>query len=79
MNLYSQGIDPQLDISLADKMVETVTSITNIAPHPRTPWVGELVFTAFSGSHQDAINKCLQARNDEQPWQVAYLQLILRI
>ena len=75
MNLYSQGIDPKLDISLADEVVDTLTSITNIAMHPRHPWLGELVFTAFSGSHQDAINKCLQARNDEQPWQVAYLPI----
>jgi 2-isopropylmalate synthase len=59
MNLYSQGIDPQLDLSNADEIVRTVSECTQIATHPRHPWFGELVFTAFSGSHQDAIRKCL--------------------
>jgi 2-isopropylmalate synthase len=43
--------------------------------HPRHPWVGELVYTAFSGSHQDAIRKCLHRQSDDEPWQVAYLPI----
>ena len=43
--------------------------------HPRHPWVGELVYTAFSGSHQDAIRKCLKAQRADEPWQVAYLPI----
>lgn len=75
MNLYSQGIDPEVDLSLADEVVATVESCTNIKTHPRHPWVGELVYTAFSGSHQDAIKKCLEQQQDNAPWQVAYLPI----
>ncbi|MDK2777267.1 MAG: 2-isopropylmalate synthase [Pseudomonadota bacterium] len=75
MNLYSQGIDPQLDISIADDIIATVEACTNIKTHPRHPWVGELVYTAFSGSHQDAIRKCLAQQPDDEPWDVAYLPI----
>lgn len=75
MNLYSQGIDPEVDLSLADEVVMTVESCTNIKTHPRHPWVGELVYTAFSGSHQDAIKKCLEQQKDNEHWQVAYLPI----
>lgn len=75
MNLYSQGIDPELDISIADDIISTVESCTNIKTHPRHPWVGELVYTAFSGSHQDAIRKCLAVQKDEEFWDVAYLPI----
>jgi 2-isopropylmalate synthase len=75
MNLYSQGINPQLDLSNADEIVRTVTECTQIATHPRHPWFGELVFTAFSGSHQDAIRKCLAQQKPGEPWDVAYLPI----
>ncbi len=75
MNLYSQGIDPELDISIADDIIATVEACTNIKTHPRHPWVGELVYTAFSGSHQDAIRKCLAQQSDDEPWDVAYLPI----
>ena len=75
MNLYSQGIDPQLDISIADEIISTVESCTNIKTHPRHPWLGELVYTAFSGSHQDAIRKCLSSQDEEEHWDVAYLPI----
>ncbi|KAG8928253.1 hypothetical protein FRC00_001812 [Tulasnella sp. 408] len=57
MNLYSQGVDPKLDFSDMFSVIETVTQCNDLPVHPRHPWVGELVFTAFSGSHQDAIKK----------------------
>ncbi|MCY0966983.1 2-isopropylmalate synthase [Parathalassolituus penaei] len=75
MNMYSQGIDPELDISIADEIIATVESCTAIKTHPRHPWVGELVYTAFSGSHQDAIRKCLAVQKDEAYWDVAYLPI----
>ncbi|MFK4752632.1 2-isopropylmalate synthase [Oceanobacter antarcticus] len=75
MNLYSQGIDPQLDISMADDIISTVEACTNIKTHPRHPWLGELVYTAFSGSHQDAIRKCLAAQTENEPWDIAYLPI----
>lgn len=52
-----------------------VTECTGIPVHPRHPWVGELVYTAFSGSHQDAIRKCLHKQHPDKPWQVAYLPI----
>lgn len=75
LNLYSQGIDPGLDLSRADEIVAVVGECTGIALHPRHPWVGELVYTAFSGSHQDAIAKCLKRQRPDEPWQVAYLPI----
>jgi len=82
MNLYSQGIDPKLDLSNMDKIISMVERCTQLAVHPRHPYAGELVFAAFSGSHQDAINKCLtidaqsrQQHGDKHPWQVAYLPI----
>ena len=75
MNLYSQGIDPELDISNADEIVRVVSECTQIPTHPRHPWFGELVYTAFSGSHQDAIRKCLALQDEEAPWNVAYLPI----
>ena len=75
MNLYSQGIDPELDISNPDEIVQIVGECTSIPLHPRHPWVGELVYTAFSGSHQDAIRKCLQKQQPDEHWQVAYLPI----
>jgi len=75
MNLYSQGIDPELDISNPDEIISVVTECTKIPVHPRHPWVGEMVYTAFSGSHQDAIRKCLQSQSNDEHWQVAYLPI----
>jgi len=75
MNLYSQGVDPQLDLSSPDEIIQTYTRCTGLPVHPRHPWVGELVYTAFSGSHQDAIRKCLQKQRDDEHWQVAYLPI----
>jgi len=75
MNLYSQGIDPQLDLANADEIVRVVSECTQIAAHPRHPWLGELVYTAFSGSHQDAIRKCLSQQKADEPWDVAYLPI----
>lgn len=75
MNLYSQGIDPELDLSNPDEMIEVYTECTRLPVHPRHPWVGELVYTAFSGSHQDAIQKCLHRQQPDEPWQVAYLPI----
>jgi 2-isopropylmalate synthase len=75
MNLYSQGIDPEIDLSIADEVVATVEECTQIKTHPRHPWFGELVYTAFSGSHQDAIKKCLSVQRDDQQWDVAYLPI----
>lgn len=76
MNLFSQGVDPELDISDIDK-VRHVTEYANRLPiHPRHPYVGELVYTAFSGSHQDAIKKGMAAIGDEYDvWEVPYLPI----
>ncbi|MHB1590470.1 MAG: 2-isopropylmalate synthase [Sulfuricella sp.] len=75
MNLYSQGVNPQLDLSNPDEIIQVVTECTGIPLHPRHPWLGELVYTAFSGSHQDAIRKCLHQQQPDEPWQVAYLPI----
>ncbi|MCJ8315108.1 MAG: 2-isopropylmalate synthase [Saccharospirillaceae bacterium] len=81
MNIYSQGIDPELNLSDMDRIIATVESCTQLAVHPRHAYAGELVFAAFSGSHQDAINKCMaidtQKRKDDANthWQVAYLPI----
>ncbi|MDX5298932.1 MAG: 2-isopropylmalate synthase, partial [Gammaproteobacteria bacterium] len=75
MNLYSQGIDPMLDFSGMAEIVEVVEACTEIQTHPRHPYAGELVFTAFSGSHQDAIRKCLSRYQDGGAWNVAYLPI----
>jgi len=75
MNLYSQGIDPELDLSNMDEIISTVSACTQIQLHPRHAYAGDLVFTAFSGSHQDAIRKCLALQQADQPWNVAYLPI----
>ena len=77
LNIYTQGVDPGLDLSDIDAVVNTVNYCTNIPVHPRTPYAGDLVFTAFSGSHQDAIKKgfaAQDARNDDF-WEVPYLPI----
>ena len=75
MNLYSQGVDPELNFSRMDKIITVVEKCTQLKVHPRHPYAGELVFAAFSGSHQDAINKCLAVYKDGEPWEVAYLPI----
>ncbi|MEV6830843.1 2-isopropylmalate synthase [Amycolatopsis sp. NPDC051102] len=85
MNLYSQGIDPQIDFSDMDEIKRTVEYCNQLPVPERSPWGGDLVFTAFSGSHQDAINKGLDALKDaadkagvpvdEHPWEVPYLPI----
>lgn len=75
MNLYSQGIDPELDLSDMRRIIETVEYCTEIETHPRHAYAGELVYTAFSGSHQDAIRKSLAKQGADEPWQVAYLPI----
>ncbi|WP_020642087.1 2-isopropylmalate synthase [Amycolatopsis balhimycina] len=85
MNLYSQGIDPQIDFSDMDEIKRTVEYCNQLPVPERSPWGGDLVFTAFSGSHQDAINKGLDALKDaadkqgvpidEYPWEVPYLPI----
>jgi len=75
MNLYSQGVDPRLDFANMDEIIQTVKECTQLPVHPRHPWAGELVFTAFSGSHQDAIKKCLSKHDEKEPWEVAYLPI----
>lgn len=75
MNLYSQGIDPKLDFSAMADIIDVVTACTQLPLHPRHPYAGELVFTAFSGSHQDAIKKCLSHYREGEAWRVAYLPI----
>ncbi|RKF14450.1 2-isopropylmalate synthase [Alginatibacterium sediminis] len=75
MNLYSQGIDPQLDLSDIDTISRVAKECTQLPIHPRHPYAGELVYTAFSGSHQDAIKKCLALQSKEEAWDVAYLPI----
>jgi 2-isopropylmalate synthase len=77
LNMYTQGVDPGLNLSDIDEVVNTVQYCTNLPVHPRTPYAGDLVFTAFSGSHQDAIKKgfaAQSARNDDL-WEVPYLPI----
>jgi len=75
LNLYTQGIDPQLDFSNMPGVVECAESCTQLSVHQRQPYAGELVFTAFSGSHQDAIKKGFAAQARKTSWQVPYLPL----
>lgn len=75
MNLYSQGVDPQLDFSKMNEIVHVVSECNNLPVHPRHPYIGELVFTAFSGSHQDAIKKSLEKEAVEGVWDIAYLPI----
>lgn len=75
MNLYSQGVDPKLDFSDMKNIVAVVESVTDIKVHPRHAYAGELVYAAFSGSHQDAIRKGLAKHVEGESWQVAYLPI----
>ncbi len=76
LNLYSQGVDPRLDLSNVPEIVRTVEECNRLPVHQRHPYGGELVFTAFSGSHQDAIKKGFAALGTAGPrWEVPYLAL----
>jgi len=73
LNLYSQGVDPELDFSNINQIVRTVEECTQLPVHPRHPYAGDLVFTAFSGSHQDAIKKGFAVQPEKEFWEVPYL------
>jgi 2-isopropylmalate synthase len=85
MNLFSQGIDPKIDFSNIDEIRRTVEWCTQLPVHPRHPYAGDLVYTAFSGSHQDAIKKGLEDLErraadegravSEMPWEAPYLPI----
>ena len=76
-NMFSQGINPELNIEKINEIIEIYERCCKIPIHPRHPYAGKLVFTAFSGSHQDAINKGVKAMKDRnnQYWQVPYLPI----
>ncbi len=77
LNLFTQGVDPGLDLSDIDRVREIAAECTELPIHPRHPYAGELVYTAFSGSHQDAIKKGFEAieRTDGSLWEVPYLPI----
>ncbi len=77
LNMLTQGVDPQLDFSDVNEVLDVVERCTELPTHPRHPYVGELVYTAFSGSHQDAINKGLayQQAKEDPFWEVPYLPI----
>lgn len=77
LNMFTQGVDPGLDITDINKIVDTYERICRLPVHPRHPYAGELVYTAFSGSHQDAINKGMHAslENTAGLWEVPYLPI----
>src|SRR5690554_4507345 len=75
LNMYTQGVAPELDFSNINEIIATLEECTGLPVHPRHPYAGDLVFTAFSGSHQDAIKKCLSKQQSDEPWQVAYLPI----
>ncbi len=75
LNLYTQGISPGLDLSDLGAVARIAEACTALPIHPRHPYAGDLVFTAFSGSHQDAIAKGFAAQQAGQPWRVPYLPI----
>ncbi|MBI6911206.1 2-isopropylmalate synthase [Pseudomonas palleroniana] len=75
LNMYTQGLDPQLDFSDIDGVRKVVEECNQIQVHPRHPYVGDLVHTAFSGSHQDAIRKGFAQQKDDALWEVPYLPI----
>ena len=75
LNLYTQGVHPGLDFSDIDAVRRTVEHCNQLPVHPRHPYVGDLVYTSFSGSHQDAIKKAFAARRDGDIWDMPYLPI----
>ena len=76
-NIYSQGINPKLDLSFIDEVKKMYEEKTNLKVHPRHPFVGDMIFTAFSGGHQDAIKKGIDfyRQTNSQSWNVPYLPI----
>jgi 2-isopropylmalate synthase len=75
LNLYTQGVAPGLDFSNIDEIRRTVEFCNQLPVHPRHPYAGDLVYTSFSGSHQDAIKKAFAARQDGEIWDMPYLPI----
>jgi len=75
LNLYTQGVHPGLDFSDIDSVRKVVEECNQLPVHPRHPYVGDLVFTAFSGSHQDAIKKGFAKQQPDAPWEIPYLPI----
>ncbi|HKT74252.1 MAG TPA: 2-isopropylmalate synthase [Steroidobacteraceae bacterium] len=75
LNLYTQGIHPGLDFSDINSVARVIEECTRLPIHPRHPYIGDLVFTAFSGSHQDAIKKGMAQQRSDAPWEVPYLPI----
>jgi 2-isopropylmalate synthase len=75
LNLYTQGIHPGLDFSNINNVARTVEDCNQLPIHPRHPYAGDLVFTAFSGSHQDGIRKGMAVQRADSPWRVPYLPI----
>lgn len=75
LNLYTQGVSPNLDFSDIDEIRRTVEHCNQLPVHPRHPYVGDLVYTSFSGSHQDAIKKAFAARREGDIWEMPYLPI----
>ncbi len=75
LNLYTQGIHPGIDLSDIDQVRQVVEQCNRLPIHPRHPYAGDLVYTAFSGSHQDAIKKGFAAQQSDRPWEVPYLPI----
>lgn len=75
LNLYTQGVPPGLDFSAIDEIRRTVEHCNQLPVHPRHPYAGDLVYTSFSGSHQDAIRKAFAARKDGDAWNIPYLPI----
>ncbi len=75
LNLYTQGVAPELDFSDMDEVRRCVEHCNQLPVHPRHPYAGDLVYTSFSGSHQDAIKKAFAARKDGDIWQMPYLPI----
>ncbi|MDP3822826.1 MAG: 2-isopropylmalate synthase [Burkholderiales bacterium] len=75
LNLYTQGVTPKLDFSDIDEVRRCVEHCNQLPVHPRHPYAGDLVYTSFSGSHQDAIKKAFAARKEADVWQMLYLPI----
>ncbi|HET7792815.1 MAG TPA: 2-isopropylmalate synthase [Rhizobacter sp.] len=75
LNLYTQGVSPNLDFSDIDEVRRCVEHCNQLPVHPRHPYVGDLVYTSFSGSHQDAIKKAFSARREGEIWNMPYLPI----
>ncbi|KAA8733321.1 2-isopropylmalate synthase [Acinetobacter qingfengensis] len=75
LNMYSQGVAPHLDFSNVNEIISTIEECTGLPVHPRHPYAGDLVFTAFSGSHQDAIKKGFEFQKSQDIWDMPYLPI----